>query len=303
MQDQVEQFLEHLSSKKKSSTHTTLAYRNDLSQLVEFVQLLTGPNRQSVKTWKQLTTAHVQAYVAFIKAQDYATSTVARKLAAVRSLFEWLAAQGMVSPGLMKLLTAPKVKRSTPSTLSTEEVERLLKAPAEQQGISSLRDRAMFELLYATGMRVSELVNLNSTDMDLKQQCIHIDQGGARSRLAQLNSRIVEILRTYLNESRPYLLLDSEEPSLFVNQRGQRLTRQGLWLIIKQYVKQVGINKTVTPHVLRHSFIANQLEKGAQPRDIRQAIGNSSPISAQAYKTHQSVHQLIIDGKVMEREA
>ena len=300
MQEQVEQFLEHLGNKKKSSTHTTLAYRNDLSQLVDFVQLLTGPNRQSVKTWKQLTPAHVQAYVAFIKAQDYATSTVARKLAAVRSLFEWMVGQGLLPPSLVKLLAAPKVKRSVPSTLSQEEIERLLKAPAEQQSMSSLRDRAMFELLYATGMRVSELVGLDIADVELTKQSITIDRGGTRSRCTQITSHVTEILRTYLTESRPYLLLDAQEPSLFVNQREQRLTRQGLWLLIKQYVQQAGIKKTVTPHVLRHSFIANQLEKGAQPRDIRQAIGNSSPISTQAYKTHQSVHQLIIDGKVIE---
>ncbi|MFN8441229.1 MAG: tyrosine-type recombinase/integrase [Caldilineaceae bacterium] len=302
MQEQVEQFLEHLSSKKKSSTHTTLAYRNDLSQLVEFVQLLTGSNRQSVKTWKQITPAHVQAYVAFIKAQDYATSTVARKLAAVRSLFEWMVGQGALSPSLVKLLAAPKVKRSAPSTLSQEEIERLLKAPAEHQSLSGLRDRAMFELLYATGMRVSELVGLNVNDIELAKQSLLIDRGGTRSRCTQLNPTITEILRAYLTEARPYLLLDAQEPSLFVNQRGQRLTRQGLWLLIKQYVQQAGIKKTVTPHVLRHSFIANQLEKGTQPRDIRQAIGNSSPISTQAYKTHQGGHQLIIDGKVMERE-
>lgn len=300
MQEQVQHYLDHLSATKKASPHTTLAYRNDLSQLVDFVQLLTGSNRQPVKSWKQITSAHVQAYVAFIKAQGYASSTIARKLAAVRSLFEFMIDQSLIAPGLAKLLAAPKVKRSAPNTLSQAEIDRLLAAPAQQQSNSNLRDRAMFELLYATGMRVSELVGMDVGDVDIQKKLVQIDRTGSRNRLAQINDNVSAVLRQYLVESRPQLLLDPHETSLFLNQRGQRLTRQGLWLIIKQYVTQAGINKSVTPHVLRHSFIANQLKNGTQPREIRKSLGNSSPISTQAYKTEQPKNQLIIDGKVVE---
>ena len=116
----------------------------------------------------------------------------------------------------------------------------------------------------------------------------------------QIPERTASLLRLYLLEARTHLLLEADEPSLFLNQRGQRLTRQGLWLIIKQYVKQAGIKKLVTPHVLRHSFIAIQLENGAQPRELRQRLGKTSPISTQAYKTQQPTHRLIVDGKVVE---
>lgn len=300
MQEQVQHYLDYLSAEKKASTHTTLAYRNDLTQLVDFVQLLTGPNRQPVRTWKQITAAHIQAYVAYVKAQGYASSTVARKLAAVRSLFEFMLEQNAIAPGLVKLLAAPKVKRSTPNTLTQDEINRLLDAPTQQQGTGSLRDRAMFELLYATGMRVSELVGMDVGDVDIQKKLVQIDRSGSRSRVAAIDDSVSEALRQYLIESRVQLLIDPHEVSLFLNQRGQRLTRQGLWLIIKQYVTLAGIKKSVTPHVLRHSFVANQIEKGTQPRDIRQRLGNTSPISTQAYKGQQPKNQLIIDGKVVE---
>lgn len=301
MQEQIERFLDYLSNKSKSSTHTALAYRNDLKQLLDYVQLLTGTNRQSIKTWKQLTSAHVQAYVAFIKAQGYAASTIARKLAAVRSLFEYLVRENLMAPGLYKLLAAPKVKRSVPNTLTQAEIDRLLAAPTQHKSMSALRDRAMFELLYATGMRVSELVGMNVDDVDIQNRTVQMDRSGSRVRSAQISDTVAEILQRYLTEALPTFLIDLQEPSLFVNQRGQRLTRQGLWLIIKQYVEEAGINKPVTPHVLRHSFVANQLEKGAEPHDIRQSIGNSSPISTQSYRPQQNSHQLIIDGKVVEK--
>ena len=281
MQEQVQHYLDYLSAEKKASTHTTLAYRNDLTQLVDFVQLLTGPNRQPVRTWKQITAAHIQAYVAYVKAQGYASSTVARKLAAVRSLFEFMLEQNAIAP-------------------TQDEINRLLEAPTQQQGTGSLRDRAMFELLYATGMRVSELVGMDVGDVDIQKKLVQIDRSGSRSRVAAIDDSVSEALRQYLIESRVQLLIDPHEVSLFLNQRGQRLTRQGLWLIIKQYVTLAGIKKSVTPHVLRHSFVANQIEKGTQPRDIRQRLGNTSPISTQAYKGQQPKNQLIIDGKVVE---
>ncbi len=298
MQEQIQRFLDHLVSTKRVSTHTTLAYRNDLSQFQQFLKQMLPAATGSI-TWSALTPMHVEAYVAHMKAQDYATATVARKLAALRSMFEFLSNQNVLQVDLGKTLSAPKVKRNAPRTLLPVEVERLLEAPTRHNTASSLRDRAMLEVLYATGMRVSELVNLDADDCDLQKSVLHINVKGARNRSVPLNSAASNALTVYVSNARAVMLLDPGERSLFVNQRGQRLTRQGLWLILKQLVKQAGITVPVTPHILRHSFIANQLKNGAKLQDVRQQVGNISPISMQAYKGMVSGNQIVIDGKVV----
>jgi len=213
---------------------------------------------------------------------QYASTTVARKVAAIKSFFHFLVAEGFIRDDPTATLDSPRVKKYLPRAISQEDVEKLLEAPGKDTP-RALRDRAILELLYATGMRVSELVALNAGDVDLASASVRCFGKGGKERVIPIYERAVQAIDAYLHKGRIHLLRDPEQKALFLNQRGLRLTRQGLWLIVKGYVKVAGIQVQVTPHTLRHSFATHMLRGGADLRNVQELLGHANIATTQVY--------------------
>jgi len=304
MQKQIQTYLNHLAIDEESSENTIAAYRNDLGQLYTYLSNYRDFNGNPVTTWDDVTLAIIQDYVLSLRDRKYASSTVARKVAAVKSFFEYMVNHGDITKDPTALLASPKVKKHLPHTISHEDVERLLEAPLTQDSPQSKRDSALLETLYATGMRVTELVNLDVTDLDMENGQITCGASNRRRRVAPLNERALDAMTLYMEEGRPGLIVKPEETALFLNHRGQRLTRQGLWLIIKRYVKEVNIQEPVTPHTLRHSFAAHLLNRGAGLREVQRRLGHASLSTTQVYRqmrTMDSDADITIDGKPVKK--
>ncbi|HRW48004.1 MAG: tyrosine recombinase [Caldilineaceae bacterium] len=304
MQKQIQTYLNHLAIDEESSENTIAAYRNDLGQLYTYLSNYTDHSGKPVTTWDDVNLAIIQDYVLSLRDRKYASSTVARKVAAVKSFFEYMIKHGDIKKDPTALLASPKVKKHLPHTISYEDVERLLEAPLTQDSPQSKRDSALLETLYATGMRVTELVNLDVTDLDMEKGHITCGASNRRRRVAPLNDRAIEAMMLYMEEGRPGLVVKPDEMALFLNHRGQRLTRQGLWLIIKRYVKEVNIEEPVTPHTLRHSFAAHLLNRGAGLREVQRRLGHASLSTTQVYRqmrTMDSDSDITIDGKPVKK--
>lgn len=295
---EIERFLDSLQQQKSFSTNTLSAYRNDLSQFSDFLGAGQGSYVKPVRDWSAVTRDSIMQFLLFLKERSYAPTTVARKQAAIKSFFRYLASKGLVAHNPAEDLASPHVDRALPQTMSTSEVDRLLiELNAPDSSPESLRDRAMLQLLFATGLRVGEMVGLNLGNVDLEAGAINIT-GRGKSRLVSIATQAgAEALREYLAKGRPILLghadrgatlaegSEGEKKSgeaLFLNHRGQRLTRQGFWLILKRYAKSAGLGE-VTPHTLRHSFAAQTLHEGADMRDLQRMLGHASISTTQVY--------------------
>lgn len=287
MQAQVRRFLEVLSTERGFSVNTIAAYQNDLNQ---FTLFLTKNHERAgwspITCWSALTETHVSRYVAWMgEREDYAPSTLARKIAAIKSFCQYLLQEGVVADDPAANLVAPKVERYAPRAMTQDEVELLLDQPLAGEGAhrpESLRDKAMLELIYASGMRVSELVSLNLDDIDLAHRVARCAGRAGRERWIPLGRNALDALDTYLRDARG--ALDSfDERALFLNHRGRRLTRQGFWLILKTYARQAGI-EDITPHTLRHSFATHALQEGVDLRDVQRQLGHVSISTTQVYR-------------------
>lgn len=278
MQTELDQFFEHLANERKLSANTTSAYRTDLDQFSIFVQ------ERGHSAWSSLSRDDILSFLLFLKERRYAASTLARRTAAVRAFCEYLRQSKTLSDDPTADLDTPRVQRTPPKALSVVQVDELLELPLRSSGPESLRDKAMLELLYATGMRVSELVALNVDDISLDGEYVRCT-GRNRERRLPLTESTVTAVEEYLDLARPQLARGSREPdnSLFLNHRGQRLTRQGFWLILKRYAARLGIDE-LTPHTLRHSFAKHMLANGADLRSVQQLLGHASISTTQIYQ-------------------
>jgi len=213
-------------------------------------------------------------YIMVMKAdQEYASSTVARKVAAIKSFFHYLVDQGKLQDDPTATLDSPKVRKRLPKAIAENDLERLLSEPAREHTAKALRDRALLELLYATGLRVTELVSLNVDDVNLASATLRVVRPKDKvERIVPIHERAIEPMQEYLERARMQLVHDPKEQSLFLNHRGRRLTRQGLWLIVKHYVREVGIVEDVTPHTLRHTFAAHLVEKKADLEYVQEIL-------------------------------
>jgi integrase/recombinase XerD len=278
MEEQVQQFLDYIAVEKGYSNNTLAAYRNDLSQFASYVE----PRGAG---WDEVTPDLIMDYIMVMKTkQEYASSTVARKVAAIKSFFHYLVERGGLEDDPTATLDSPKVRKRLPKAISQEELDRLLGEPAREQTPKALRDRALLEVLYASGLRVTELVSLNVDDVNLASATLRVVRPkDRRERLVPIHDRAIEPLRDYLERGRMQLLRDAEERALFLNHRGRRLTRQGLWLIVKHYVREVGIREEVTPHTLRHTFAAHLIERKADLEYIQELLGHANISTTQVY--------------------
>ena len=282
MREQLEQFLTSLRDEKGYSNNTIVAYRNDLNQFLGFFE-----QEYALNLWADVNQEQLLAFVDNLRyAHDYASATVARKVAATKSFFRFLMNNGIISDDPTSSLDSPKVRKYLPTAISEEEVNRLLQAPSKQESRRALRDTALLELLYATGMRVSEVVALNVGDVDLNNSSVRCvsKSGRSRERVIPVYPRANRALARYVAEGRPKLLRDDQQQALYLNHRGNRLTRQGLWLIIKKYVEQVGIDGAVTPHTLRHSFATHLLNGGADVHKVQGLLGHANVSTTQVYQ-------------------
>ena len=280
MKQQIDTYLNHLAVERGFSGNTIMAYRNDLYSLLKDLE------SKNLSDWKSVTTDHLLKFVLLLQEKGYSETTRARKTAAVRSYFAFLVDDRLIENSPAAELSSPKIGRSLPTALSEEEVIRVLEAPMAVDTPESRRDKAMLELLYATGMRVTELVSLRVNDVNLSGGFVRCIGKGNKERLIPFHEQALDALAFYIEEGRDsFLNGNPKEPALFLNRRGEQLTRQGFWLILKEYARKAGITNPVTPHTLRHSFATHMLRGGASLRQVQEFLGHASIASTQIY-TH-----------------
>lgn len=274
-------FLSYLEREYQYSDNTIAAYHNDLSQFLDYLEQHT----QSLSDWSAVAEDDIEAYLSYMKQkeQPYASSTIARKVAAIKSFFNYLTAQGVVDENPTLQIESPKVKKRLPQTLNPSEVEQLLDAPADDQSPKSLRDVTLLNVLYETGMRVTEVVSLQMEDVDLAGATLSSPTRQGEARVIPIPEATQALLARYLDAGRPQLVHSDEERALFLNHRGEKLTRQGLWLIIKGYARQAGLKAEVTPHTLRHSFAVHRLGRGLKLEEIQHLLGHANISTTQIY--------------------
>jgi integrase/recombinase XerD len=283
MDDRIGHFLHFLSAEKGASDNTIAAYRNDLSQFQTYLASI--KLNGSPVDWRKINKDVIVSFVQELKGRRYAEASVARKVAAVKSFFQFLQAEGSIPGNPTESLESPHVGKTLPKPLTVQQVDELLEQPAKRKTPEALRDQAMLELLYATGLRVTELVSLDLESISLDPNTPHARclGKGAKERSVPIHEQAYRAVVSYLNDGRAKLVKNKAEVALFVNRRGDRLTRQGFWLILKQYAKDAAISVPVTPHSLRHSFATHMLRGGAPLRSVQELLGHANISTTQVY--------------------
>ena len=270
----IDTFLQYLTQAKGYSQNTVVAYRNDLTQMAAFIT--TEQAKGILKSYNEL----LKSYLLKLREKRYSAATTARKVASAKSFFKFMVNSGRLREDPTQNLPSPPVSRHSFSFLSPSQYQKLLAEPAKLSTPEAKRDVVMLELLYATGLRISELVSSNIKDIDLKQNCVHINS----RKQVPFDHRLSLILGNFLRNDRLDLLYDESEEALFLNQRGKRLTRQGFWQIIKGYASKAGLGGKVTPQTLRHSFARNKLQGGVDLRQLQQLLGHAYISSTKVYE-------------------
>ncbi len=279
-QTAIDEFLKFLETERSSSVNTVLAYRNDLSQFTDY--LLQAMSTDS--DWSSINQEAIVNYVDSLTQRGYTKSTIARKIAALKTLFHWLNQRGQMHDDPTLRLKSPRVDKRTPRLLTQEEVNALIDATATVPQPRSSRDRALLEVVYSTGMRVSEAINLRLEDIDLQANEVRCMGRGNRQRRAPLLPRAVEAIRDYLAHARVELIGNVSTDYVFLNPQGTRLTRQAVWLMTRQYSRAAGIEGDVTPHTLRHSRAAHMLGGGEDVRRVQEWLGHANLATTQMYQ-------------------
>ncbi|HHW11902.1 MAG TPA: tyrosine recombinase XerC [Firmicutes bacterium] len=271
---------------KNYSAHTLLNYRIDLVQFVEFMR------GKKLSTWAQVGVNEVRAYLAYLSGLGLARTTIARKIASLRSFFKYLTLQGVVDQNPLHNLRTPKCPKKLPEFLYVREINELLRF--DDNTPKGLRDRAILEVLYGTGIRVSELTGLNLGDLDLERGCLRVYGKGAKERLTFLGRQGCKALADYLQKGRPFYLAQGATPderAVFLNKDGTRLSARSVRRLIDAYVRRAALEKKVSPHTLRHSFATHLLEGGADLRTVQELLGHVNISTTQIY-THLSRDQV-----------
>ena len=275
MDIEIREFITYLHNTKKTSANTEISYQRDLKKMAEFLK------ERGIRNYKDVKELELEGYISYMEREKFASSSISRSVASMRAFFQYLWKEGVIAEDPADNLKPPKVEKRAPEILTIEEVDKLLQQP-KLDTPKGIRDSAMLELLYATGIRVSELISLNVTDVNLTAgaiRCISHD----KERFIPLYPAAIRALSEYMEFVRPQMLARKDEISLFVNVSGERMSRQGFWKIIKSYQAKAHIEKDITPHTLRHSFAAHLLENGADIRAIQEMLGHADISSTQVY--------------------
>lgn len=276
MEGYVDQFINYLAVNRGLAKNTLESYGRDLRQFQTYLQ---NGKFEDIKDSSQTT---IVDYLDGLKSQGKAVSTISRNIAALKSFYQYLVKENYLEHDPAEKLETPKLEKKLPKILSISEVEELLKQPNVRLSVG-LRDKAMLELLYATGIRVSEIIALNISDVNLDMGYVKCYGKGSKERIVPLGSIAVKSVHEYMNKGRAKIVRTYEEPALFLNHHGNRLTRQGFWKIIKKYASQANIVKEITPHTLRHSFATHLLENGADLRSVQEMLGHADISTTQIY--------------------
>ncbi|MFA5628809.1 MAG: site-specific tyrosine recombinase XerD [Dehalococcoidales bacterium] len=298
MREDLDSFLNYLTVEKGFSVNTVEAYRNDLLQLLDFAERESA-GKDVIPSWEGFNRQSMLSYVLSLKERKYAVTTTARKIAVAKSFFGFMLSEGKLKENPTDNVSSPKVGKPLPEALSISQVRNLIEQPAKLATPDAKRDRAMLELLYASGMRVTELISLNLGDIDIENNFVRCFGKGSKERMIPIYPQAAKVIDEYIKDVRPIWAHRDTERALFLNQRGERLTRQGLWQILKNYAKDAGLDKQVTPHTLRHSFATHMLSGGADLRSVQELLGHANISTTQIYthltseyvrKTYEKAH-------------
>lgn len=278
MNQLIDSFLTYLTAVKGLSKNTLESYGRDILKLAVFLE------GKDITRIDQVGYKHILDFLTYLKEQGLNTRSTSRTLISVRQFFKFLLTEKFIESDPTFLIRTPKIKMGLPETLSLEDVEKLLSSPDESSP-EGIRDKSMLEVLYATGIRVSELVELGLNDVNFDLGYIIAYGKGSKQRIVPIGEKAKIKLREYLDTSRPKLLKSRTSPHLFVTRLGRKMTRQGFWKIIKAYSRKSGLTKKISPHTLRHSFATHLLERGADLRAIQVMLGHSDISTTQIY-TH-----------------
>ena len=289
MKETVESFLNYLAVEKGFSQNTVEAYRNDLFDLADFIEE-EATKRGSIPSWAGFNRQGMLSFLLHLKERGYAPTTQARKVAAAKRFFRFMVDEGRLKSNPMRDVSTPRIPKSLPKPISDTLVRRLLEEPAKLATPEAKRDKAMLELLYASGMRVSELMSLNLSDVDTEEGNVRCFGKGHKERLVPIHPRAALAVAEYIKEARPKLEHNEDERALFLNPRGERLTRQGFWQKLKEYAKSANLDTRISPHTLRHSFATHMLSGGADLRSVQEFLGHANISTTQVYTHLTSEH-------------
>lgn len=281
MEKRIEEFLNFLTTEKGASSHTTKNYSIDLREFKKFLV---------EKDLKDLTYLDIRAFLAFLKTREYSKSSISRKLACLRSFFKYLARENILPQNPAAGIATPKKEKRLPCFLNLDEVSKLLEAPSKNNW-EEKRDKATLEMLYSSGIRVSELVGLNHDDMDFFGGLVRVRGKGKKERIVPVGQLALRCLKDYLDQKPPKENLHAVKRPLFVSRLGGRLTDRSIRRIILKYVRRTGLGKEVSPHTLRHSFATHMLDRGADLRSVQELLGHANLSTTQIY-THVTTQRL-----------
>jgi len=289
VREEINSFLNYLTVEKGFSENTTLAYQNDLRQLASFAEE-EATKQDLMPSWANFGRQGMLSYLLNLKERGYVPTTIARKVAAARSFFGFMVAEGIIKTDPTENMSSPSVGKSLPKPISISQVRQLLEQPAKLSTLEAKRDKAMLELLYASGMRISELVSLNLGDVDTEGGYVRCLGKGHKERLVPIHEQAATSVKEYIEETRPKLARNKGDVALFLNPRGERLTRQGFWQKLKEYAKSANLDTQISPHTLRHSFATHMLSGGADLRAVQELLGHANISTTQVYTHLTSEH-------------
>lgn len=275
MQETIGKFIEYLEKEKHSSINTVVSYKRDLNKFALFLE------KQGVFSVSKITATNLTSFVLGLEKEGRAASTISRSIASIKAFFDYLFREKIIDKDISGVLKAPKIEKKMPEILTVEEVNRLLEQP-EGKNSKEIRDKAMLELLYATGMRVSELLHLKTEDLNLSMGYV-ICHEGHKERVVPFGKEAKKALERYMKESREQMLGEEKQDFLFINCSGTAMSRQGFWKLLKVYAGRAGIEKEITPHTLRHSFAAHLVGNGADLKSVQEMLGHSDISTTQIY--------------------
>ena len=278
MEEQLNLFFGFLENDKKVSLNTLQSYRRDLKQFEKYIE-------DNGEDYVEVTNDGIKEYIEYMQEIGKKPSTISRGLASIRSFYQYEVKNKVVESDPTEGIQSPKIEKRVPSVLTSNEVTLLLEQP-KNVNLKGIRDKAMLEFAYATGMRVTEIISLNIEDINLETGYATC-RNGKKERTVPIGNMSLKALKDYIINARKTMIKDENEKALFVNVNGQRLTRQGFWKIIKYYKEQAHIDKDITPHVLRHSFATHLLQNGADLKSIQTMLGHSDILSTQVYMQFQ----------------
>jgi integrase/recombinase XerD len=290
MEELIDVFLNYLSVERGLSQNTIVSYREDLNVYIDFIK------SRAIESLSKTKKNEITDFMFQQKDRGLAANSIARRLAAIRMFYRFLVRERILKNDPTSLVDTPKLWKKIPDTLSVNEVEALLSQPNIRQ-TQGLRDKAILETLYATGMRVSEAVNLKQDNVNLEVGFLRCIGKGNKERIIPLGKKAIASVQRFIEVSRPKLLKAKESEFLFLNRFGKKISRQSLWKIIKRYASQARIKKSIKPHILRHSFATHLLERGADLRSVQEMLGHSNISTTQIY-THinkerlKSIHRM-----------